>query len=889
MHCASRLLSVFMLAFAACLSAEEPPMATRYFKIPPAFLGYAQERTGAAPAASTNPIADGTSPATVARLRPHKTAKEILVDAHVEFPPGATAFYEPMSGTLTVHNTPQELAVVAAVIELLVQYAPSTVAYTLTIIEGPSELIRQANAAASRKSNARAELSLLLDYAKNAGANVHVVGDAFLETKSHTHASSKAGIEYSFANQLKLDLKSRASVTLDMRPAGLIFEIEPYLSPDGFSMVSHVSLDVHSAPPSSRQVKISEPITGNLAEFPVTEFYDGHVTAEINSMNGHTKLIGVIKPNGRQEEKEDILWAAFLTGTARRIKVLPCSKPLAAEQIIKTPPGLKAAVFNIPDGLFETMVEIPQPLQSYFETVGIKTTEGATAEQKNGVLSVVETTENIERIAALIDECVRFRPKSVNFTLHTVQATAAFLRDLTYKASVTSDQTDMWNTVQSAAARGEATFINSIFLETKPGTRTMSEAVSEHQYISEFGTNAKGLPHLAFGMRPVGSLLSIEPTLGSDGNTVDIAFSYELHPAPSATHHEHFLDPASTKRFEMPVSSFGSIKTTAVITMAKGGTQLISINKPEIPNNDKILWATFLRCDVAPQAPPPTLNPKTPADPQAWDTRTYRVPPDFLPRRSDVRVPITARMTLESQGVTFPEGAMATYTPATSTLLVKNTQENLALVENFLIMLTKLQPSIIAATTHVLQGSGTLLRRLTAQAACKWDQRAELNELLAGVKAGTVKYLHTSRHETAAFTNSTVHQGHEHNAISGFGVNDQGEPTFAQQKRNVGLNVEFEPSVGADGMELDLGLSFTSEFHTAEPVEHREYVIDTQGRRLEFPLTDYQVAKLTTATMLHDGVARLLMVYKPTGKPEFEKEDVLQAIFITCDLLRVGE
>ena len=40
---------------------------------------------------------------------------------------------------------------------------------------------------------------------------------------------------------------------------------------------------------------------------------------------------------------------------------------------------------------------------------------------------------------------------------------------------------------------------------------------------------------------------------------------------------------------------------------------------------------------------------------------------------------------------------------------------------------------------------------------------------------------------------------------------------------------------------------------------------------------------------MSDGTAKLLSLYKPTGKPEFEKEDILQAVFITCDLLRVIE
>lgn len=88
-------------------------------------------------------------------------------------------------------------------------------------------------------------------------------------------------------------------------------------------------------------------------------------------------------------------------------------------------------------------------------------------------------------------------------------------------------------------------------------------------------------------------------------------------------------------------------------------------------------------------------------------TRTYRVPPDFLvsggadfdaaavpadpfaaggetPKRGAGLVARkTAKQILESQGITFPEGASASYNPATSQLVVRNTQPNLDLVEAF--------------------------------------------------------------------------------------------------------------------------------------------------------------------------------------------------------------
>jgi len=86
-------------------------------------------------------------------------------------------------------------------------------------------------------------------------------------------------------------------------------------------------------------------------------------------------------------------------------------------------------------------------------------------------------------------------------------------------------------------------------------------------------------------------------------------------------------------------------------------------------------------------------------------TRTFKVPPDFLarvnpmpegkpmpaadpfaasgPNAGQLRLIArpTAKRGLEALGVTFPEGASASYNPATSVIVVRNTQANLDLVE----------------------------------------------------------------------------------------------------------------------------------------------------------------------------------------------------------------
>jgi len=152
------------------------------------------------------------------------------------------------------------------------------------------------------------------------------------------------------------------------------------------------------------------------------------------------------------------------------------------------------------------------------------------------------------------------------------------------------------------------------------------------------------------------------------------------------------------------------------------------------------------------------------------------------------------------------------------------------------------------------------------------NHRAELDQLLDAVRQGKAKHLGLSRIETKEGLKAKAEQGVKQPFLT---------EVLASDVRLVGFCTEVE--LGKTAPHTAPGFIISSEFHPAAPSEHREYVIDAQGRRLEFPLTDFHVMKLTTETVVPDGNARLLAVWKPVGKPEWEKADILQVLFITCD------
>lgn len=109
-------------------------------------------------------------------------------------------------------------------------------------------------------------------------------------------------------------------------------------------------------------------------------------------------------------------------------------------------------------------------------------------------------------------------------------------------------------------------------------------------------------------------------------------------------------------------------------------------------------------------------------------TRNYRVPPDFLSIGGDAggaaapaanpdpfaagaaAAPAgnliarkSAKQILEAQGITFPDGSSASFNPATSQLVVRNTQPNLDLVEAFVDTITKNAPKMVVITSKFVE------------------------------------------------------------------------------------------------------------------------------------------------------------------------------------------
>jgi hypothetical protein len=103
--------------------------------------------------------------------------------------------------------------------------------------------------------------------------------------------------------------------------------------------------------------------------------------------------------------------------------------------------------------------------------------------------------------------------------------------------------------------------------------------------------------------------------------------------------------------------------------------------------------------------------------------------------------------------------------------------------------------------------------------------------------------------------------------------------------RMTGTRMEIDPVVGPDGVSVDVSLDL--EYHYAPP-QIRPARPRAAGNSLaaEMPVTEFRLAKVTTALKTMSGMTKLLGMWRPEGAPEFEGKDVMQAAFLKLDVVR---
>lgn len=234
---------------------------------------------------------------------------------------------------------------------------------------------------------------------------------------------------------------------------------------------------------------------------------------------------------------------------------------------------------------------------------------------------------------------------------------------------------------------------------------------------------------------------------------------------------------------------------------------------------------------------------------------------------------------LEEIGVTFGKESKASYNINSSILTVIQNRDQMELLEAYFSMGCRLDAKRISIRAEIYELPMRLAMELLESCDDQSDHTPERNAVRQLVKEGGSKLVALPSVISRSGQRSKITSAYEVPILEqtekkpekGKEISEQ-EPTIGT--RPVGTIFEVDPVLEADNWTLDIAINI--EHHTGPP----EFF--SVGKELEAPI--FHSKEIITHITLLNGSYLLVGTWKPTGKPEYEKNDLMHVIFLTASV-----
>lgn len=893
--------SCCVLLFSLSAFAGDGDMQTRVFPLkmeligghtfvrpdeePPSFMGLRE----------TLPLFEAVNPDQVggSAVAMRHSAKAVLLNEGIPFPPGASASFHPQSGLLSVRNTPENLRHAQLFLESFERDLPANQSYLVTVIEAPGETIRQMNAAAVGDLDYGKALATLLTATRQPKTEVSVIADAFFERHPGSRATLDSVLEHVIPSGLTTRTKNGVIVDMEWARSGLKFEVE-----SGFDFKGHsLTLEVSTRLPSQRPLTVSDPARSHSGTFPATSTWQTGLRTTVDCKPGETRLLSVSAPLGAKDK--DVLWAMFITVGMQRIPSMPspCASLMENSESDAPSSGLKQMVFHLPEGFLDFFIaeHAQNNLQTWLECNGLEKVKGAAASQTPDKLMVTNTQENIERVHGILREMRRSLPGVPVLTVNTIRGPAFRVRDLTRAHILRGDHAALWRALQDEVSKGAASYIDSarVTVDSNGGATHHSGRSTSH--ITDFSTDKDGQASMDFEERKTGSVIGLQAWLPPNDECVSVSLTHELETGPPSSILHTFKHPASGAPFEMSLPVLHMTRTGVSFSIPPGTTRLVSLCRLPGDAGSAELCATFISCEVTRQIPsqrPSATAPgskdgelakqtltQTPsqAQNQKRETRVFQPPAGFFSNAAGGWGPVPddlVKEVLKQSGVDLPGDATAQISGNSGILRITATSANLDQIEALFKKTKNHLDQNLILTAHVFEGPGPFIREVVRNMRHGSDDSALLISLQNGTRIGKVKYATTMRVETKSGVRAQTEQARQVQQLMGLKPSGDGGTEFLMEMRKSGYLFEVEPTLHPD--DNGIKLVFSIECSPADPAERLEHLTDSSGKKLEFPLSDLSCAQLTSTITLNPETTKLAWVSRAPDATE----DRLYAMFL---------
>lgn len=604
----------------------------------------------------------------------------------------------------------------------------------------------------------------------------------------------------------------------------------------------------------------------------------------------------------------------------------------------------------------------------YLKDQGISLPEGSVVAYDSGNQTLVIRTSGKahEQIGAWATTLINQVPASLTFATYLIEAEATEVRKLVNEAGGKGDHSAQLAKLKALVGEGKGRQVDLLRLEMRSGQRATVVHGEERVNGVELSGSKNGWTAHANDTREIGARMELEPVLGPDGETLDINIAIDHDYRLPLDRWEPVAQTGSGQRADVRVTDYYRVKVTTSQTMLSGTARLLGVWKPEgaqEPGRENRLLVAIVRADVVPLLaavdrqletifaahaeklrPTPAAVPgivQDPSLPTGMIIRRFKVVPSFLSAAASrdsaapaaaaasdpfaagsmsneprMTVRITALDILRAQGIVFPQGASANFNAATSELIVRNTPENMALVEAFIDTLTSVLPINVAFNTQIVQADGAFLRKLEEEYASRADHGKMWQAVEEAIAQGRASYVQSLWIGTRSGQRVVTQVSREYSYVTEAATEKEEAPkkaadskasppeqaatpaTVDAQKaegrlspvidmRPVGTSLELDPVVGPDGRTIDV--SYALERHYAAPTLRIPLAgDDPKVMKLDAPATSFHRANTTSAITYLPGMIRLIGIWKPEGAPDAGNADIMQAAFMRANLDPVG-
>lgn len=585
----------------------------------------------------------------------------------------------------------------------------------------------------------------------------------------------------------------------------------------------------------------------------------------------------------------------------------------------------------------------------YLESVGLGLPKGSL------VLFDPETSTITARLPRIAQASLHFTTeassglveKYVELIPHLIEAPAERIRAAVARASEEPDHVDILNQLLDEVEAGNASLLFEGRLETRSGQRAKIGQVIERSTPTELSLGPEDEIDYSSEFLEEGTTLEVDIVLGADEETIDVNLALTHHYAPSVRRQLHFLEVGDTS-LSQAVTDTWSADLSSQYTMRDQRTKLIGVWKPEMLPGDAqppdVLHSAFLSARVIRVLPliNPVLEqyirdhgdeveavPEGRPDfgqvaeeiPEGMIVRRFVIPPTFLSSGAGsggsspvdpfapavgaeptFTIRATAKDILQAAGIVFPEGSSANYLPRTSTLVIRNTPENIQLVEAYVMSIKGSVERTVPITMHVIEGPAAEIQAILKQTrglpdhTPAWEQLQDNNaisivstqwlECRSGQRAKVQAGKQFTFPVEAGIAPREGQAGAKAEGEAGEALTS-GYAEGSFETRLIGTMIEVDPVVGADEQTIDI--NFAVEYDYAHPSTSGEAERDVGVVALDGPTTEFHQAEVSASSIFRSGMMRMVSIWRPEGTPDLEQNNTLQALFLRVDLVTLDK